>query len=310
MKQRTYLPCLEGTGRIRFNMTNDYLFRYILQKHKKVLVGLVCSLLHLKPEEIKSITIMNPINLAEEITGKEFVMDVKVLLNDHTILNLEMQVTNQHNWPERSLSYLCRSFDQLYRGQEYEEALPVHHIAFLNYTLFPEYPEFYAKYELLNIRNFYRYSSKFTLSVVSLNQIKLANEEDRASGLDHWAGLFKAETWEEMKMLLKENEYLGEAAKAILEANADWLVRERCIARELAERREKTLERDIRLLKGEVSGLKGENTSLKGENTSLKGEVSGLQDENSSLKEQIEELQARLAERKHNSDSAAGEFKE
>ena len=70
MKQRTYLPCLEGVGRIRFNMTNDYLFLYILQKHKKVLVGLVCSLLHLKPEEIKSITIMNPINLAEEITGK------------------------------------------------------------------------------------------------------------------------------------------------------------------------------------------------------------------------------------------------
>ena len=283
MKQRTYLPCLEGTGRIRFNMTNDYLFRYILQKHKKVLVGLVCSLLHLKPGEIKSITIMNPINLAEEITGKEFVMDVKVLLNDHTILNLEMQVTNQHNWPERSLSYLCRSFDQLYRGQEYEEALPVHHIAFLNYTLFPEYPEFYAKYELLNIRNFYRYSSKFTLSVVSLNQIELANEEDRASGLDHWAGLFKAETWEEMKMLVEENEYLGEAAKAIFEANADWLVREHCIARELAERRERTLERDIRL-------LKGENISLKGENDCLKGEVSDL-------KEQIKDLEARLSEK-------------
>ena len=210
-------------------------------------------------------------------------MDVKVLLNDHTILNLEMQVTNQHNWPERSLSYLCRSFDQLYRGQEYEEALPVHHIAFLNYTLFPEYPEFYAKYELLNIRNFYRYSSKFTLSVVSLNQIELANEEDRASGLDHWAGLFKAETWEEMKMLVEENEYLGEAAKAIFEANADWLVREHCIARELAERRERTLERDIRL-------LKGENISLKGENDCLKGEVSDL-------KEQIKDLEARLSEK-------------
>lgn len=276
MKQRTNLPFLEGTGRIRFNMTNDYLFRYVLQKNKKVLIGLVCSLLHLKPEEIKSITIMNPINLAEEIVGKEFVMDIRVLLNDHTLLNLEMQVTNEHNWPERSLSYLCRSFDQLYRGQEYEEALPVHHIAFLNYTLFPEHPEFYAKYELLNIRNFCRYSSKFTLSVVSLNQIELANEEDRASDLDHWAGLFKAETWEEMKMLVEENEYLGEAAKAILEANADWLVRERCIARELAERRERTLERDIRLLKGE--------------NISLKGEVSDL-------KEQIKDLEARLSEK-------------
>ncbi|MGN0308877.1 MAG: Rpn family recombination-promoting nuclease/putative transposase [Lachnospiraceae bacterium] len=275
MKQRTKPPCLEGSGQIRFNMTNDYLFRYILQRNKKVLIGLVCALLQLKPEEIESIIIMNPIDLAGEITGKEFVMDVKVLLNDHTILNLEMQVTNQHNWPERSLSYLCRSFDQLYRGQKYEEALPVHHIAFLDYSLFPEYPEFYAKYELLNIRNLCRYSSKFSLSVVSLNQIELANEEDRASGLDHWAELFKAKTWEEMKMLVKEDEYLEEAARAILEANADWLVREKCIARELAERREKTLERDIRLLKGE--------------NSNLKGEVSNL-------KEQIEELQTKLQE--------------
>ncbi len=112
--------------------------------------------------------------------------------------------------------------------------------------------------------------------MVSLNQIELANEEDRASDLDHWAGLFKAETWEEMKMLVEENEYLGEAAKAIFEANADWLVREHCIARELAERRERTLERDIRLLKGE--------------NISLKGEVSDL-------KEQIKDLEARLSEK-------------
>ncbi len=77
-------------------------------------------------------------------------------------------------------------------------------------------------------------------------------------------------------MLVEENEYLGEAAKAIFEANADWLVREHCIARELAERRERTLERDIRLLKGE--------------NISLKGEVSDL-------KEQIKDLEARLSEK-------------
>ena len=44
------------------------------------------------------------------------------MLNNNQILNLEMQVKNEHNWAERSLVYLCRSFDQLYRGQEYEEA--------------------------------------------------------------------------------------------------------------------------------------------------------------------------------------------
>jgi len=120
----------QATGEIRYNMTNDYMFRYILQKNKNVLKGLISSLLHLKLQDIKSIEITNPINLSDNISGKDFVLDVDVFINNDTKINLEMQVSNKHNWPDRSLSYTCRSFDQLYRGHKYEEALPVIHIGF------------------------------------------------------------------------------------------------------------------------------------------------------------------------------------
>ena len=172
------------------------MFRYILQKNEKVLRGLICSLLHLNPKTIESITIQNPINLAEDISAKDFI------------------------------------------------------------SLFPDYPEFYATYKLLNVKNHHLYSSKFTLSVIDLNQTTLATDEDKAYGIDYWAKLFKAKTWEELKMLAKDNEYLDAAANSLYEANADWMVRERCIARKLAERRERTLERDIKLLKEENSDLK------------------------------------------------------
>ena len=181
--------------------------------------------------------------LSANITGKEFILDIHVMLNDETLLNLEMQVANEYNWPERSLAYLCRAYDQLYRGQKYEEALPVIHIGFLDFTLHPSEPEFYATYQMLNIKNHLLYSSKFTLSVVNLNQIKLATEEDREYQIDYWAAMFKAGTWEEIKMLTKENEYLQEAAESLYVANADEIVRQQCIAREDAERRERTLER-------------------------------------------------------------------
>ncbi len=62
-------------------MTNDYMFRVILQKCRN-----------------------------------EYILDVDVLLNNNTLLNLEMQVVNEHNWTDRSLAHLCRSFDQLYHG--------------------------------------------------------------------------------------------------------------------------------------------------------------------------------------------------
>ena len=164
-------------------------------------------------------------------------------------INLEMQVANEYNWPERSLSYLCRSFDQLYRGQKYEEVLPVIHIGFLDFTLHPEEPEFYATYQMLNVKNHLVYSDKFILSVVNLNKIELATEEDKLHHIDYWARIFKAKTWEEIKMLAKDNEYLQEAAESIYMANADEIVRQQCRAREDAERLERTLKRDNKLLK-------------------------------------------------------------
>ena len=243
MESKSNLSYLSATGKIEYNMTNNYMFRYILQQNEKVLKGLVSALLHLNPEDIKTIEIKNPIDLSGDVTGKEFILDIKIMLNDDTLINLEMQVLNEHNWPERSLSYLCRAYDQLYRGQKYEEALPVVHIGFLDFTLHPSNPEFYATYKMLNIKNHLVYSDKFRLSVVNLKCIELATEEDKAYKIDYWAAIFKAETWEEIRMLAKENEYLQEAASSLYVANADEIVRQQCIAREDAERRERTLER-------------------------------------------------------------------
>ena len=159
-----------------------------------------------------------------------------------------MQVENKHNWPDRSLAYLCRSFDQLYRGQEYEEALPVIHIGFLDYTLFPDVPEFYATNILMNVKHHRIYNDKFRLSVVDLTQIELATEEDKAYDIDYWARLFKAKTWEDIKMLAEKNEYLQEAAQSVYMANAEEIIRQKCLAREEAERHERTLKRDMNKL--------------------------------------------------------------
>ncbi len=243
----------EATGEIRYNMTNDYMFRYILQSNEKVLRGLTCALLRLRPEQIQSIVIMNPIALAEDIQGKEFILDVKVMLNDNTVIALEMQVQDKGNWEDRSLVYLCRSFVRLSRGQDYAEALPVNQISFLDYTLFPEEPEFFATYKMMNVKTHRIYNEKFTLSVVDLTKIGLATEEDKEYELDHWAYLFKSRTWEEIKMYAEKNEYLKEAAKSVYIANEDEMVRERCFYREEAERYERTWKRDLDILKDKLA---------------------------------------------------------
>ena len=278
---------MEATGVIQYNMTNDYMFRYILQKNEKVLKGLICALLHLRPEQIKKVEITNPINLNGDINGKEFILDINVMLNDDTQINLEMQVENKHNWIERSLAYLCRSFDQLYRGQKYEEALPVIHIGFLDYTLFSDEPEFYAQNVLMNKKTHRIYSDKFQLSVVDLTQIEKATEEDKAYQIDYWARLFKAKTWEEIKMLAEKNEYLQEAAQSVYVANADEIVRQKCLAREEAERHERTVKRNMDL-------LQKENETLTKQNDDQARQLNEQAKQIADLVREVKELKAKL----------------
>lgn len=90
--------------------------------------------------------------------------------------------------------YLCRSLEQLNHGQDFAEAKSVIHIGFLDYSLFPDYPEFYASYKLINIKNPRKYSDNLTLHVLDLSRIELATAENKLYHIHEWAMLFKATT--------------------------------------------------------------------------------------------------------------------
>ncbi len=156
-----------ATGRLEYTLTNDFLFKSLLQKNKKVLKALVASLMHLRMEDITSIEITNPIELGRSVTDKTFYLDVRLELNKDTIINLEMQVLNEGSWPERSIGYLARNFDHLEKGEDYSCTKRVIHIGFLDFDLPGIPPEFYGTYKLLNVKNNAEYSDKFALSVVN-----------------------------------------------------------------------------------------------------------------------------------------------
>ena len=79
--------------------------------------GIICSFLEMDESEITEINVTNPISLSDDVNAKEMILDIKAILNDTYITNLEMQVINNNDWPERSLTYLCRCFDNLQKGE-------------------------------------------------------------------------------------------------------------------------------------------------------------------------------------------------
>ena len=242
-----------ATGKIDYTLTNDYMFRAVLQENNKVLKSLICSLLHLNPHEVKSVVITNPIVIGKYFDDKTFVLDIKVLLNNAKIINLEMQVAKHDFWTNRSLSYLCGIFNNLKKGRDYSKVKPAYHISILNFTPFPDYPEFYATNKMMNIKNFYIYNDNFTLNVLDLNQIHLATDEDKAHKIDYWAKLFKASTWEELKMLAQRDNIFKELGNAVFKFNRSKEARYLCEMREEGERIMNTYKNMLKRSRKEVA---------------------------------------------------------
>ena len=258
-----------ATGPLPFRLTNDYFFRAFLQENNAVLTHLICAVLHLCPERIYSVEVTNPILLGKRIPSKTFILDIRIILNDHTLINLEMQVVKFDHWPERSLGYLCRSYDSLNKGESYDNTKPAIHIGFLDHPLFPKYPEFHAIYKILNEKNHIVYTDKFILHVIDLTHIELATEEDCYYEINQWASLFKAKTWEDIKMLAEKTPLFESAAETIQQIINDEQIRWLCESREASELTLKTYENQIATKDAIIANKNAEIASLQAEITRL-----------------------------------------
>ena len=222
------------SGELPVCMTNDLLFHLLLQDpdDSEILKGIISSFYEIPFDDITSAIVENPVSYGETIKSKEMVLDIKALLNDDSIINLEMQVMNYMNWTERSISYLCRCFDNLNKGQGYLDVKGAYHIGFLDYTLFPDEPDFFATYSIRNNKTYSLYTSKFGLSVVDLSRISMATDDDKIYHRDLWASFFKAKSWEEIHMLAKQDNNIRSAAIKLHQISEDQKIRDEIWARE------------------------------------------------------------------------------
>ncbi len=279
-----------ATGAIDYTLMNDCMFHIVMQSNEKVLRGLACALLRLTPEEVQSITVLNPIELGRGPRDKEYILDVKVMLNSAAVINIELQVRKQDFWDDRSLSYLCRLFGNLESGDDYSDVMPTYHIGILDYTLFPEHPEFYATNKMMNVKKHYIYNDKFTLNVLELNQIELATDEDKKWKLDYWERLFQAKTWEELKMLAQQDTVFMETCETIYQKNQDDVARLWCEASEEAARTARTIQ------KKHEKALAERDAVIVKQETKLEEQEKRLTEKDNELAEQEKKLAGKDAE--------------
>ncbi|MCR5627862.1 MAG: Rpn family recombination-promoting nuclease/putative transposase [Lachnospiraceae bacterium] len=251
------------TGKLWFRCTNDYLFRALMQKYDDIRTAFIATLIGCEVEDIDSCVVENPIVLGETIEDKDFILDIRVSVNDALTMNVEMQVINRYNWPERSVSYLCRTFDDLKTGQDYIEVRPVWQVGITDFQVFKDRNDFYGTYMLLNLKSYKLYTDKFKISVIDLTNIDNATEADKRAGLDRWAMMFKATTWEDLKGLAEEDPVIEKAVGYMHVLSEEEMIKERMWAREEFYRNERTNQKLMEMYKGDAEKYKGDAEKYK-----------------------------------------------
>ena len=110
----------------RLNPLNDYLFYKVMGEKgdEKQLLGFLNAVLgHSGKEPIESVEILeNKALTADVINGKSCILDVKAVLADGTMLNIEVQLRNEHNIDRRSLFHWSRMYSEsLNKGEDYQK---------------------------------------------------------------------------------------------------------------------------------------------------------------------------------------------
>jgi predicted transposase/invertase (TIGR01784 family) len=283
-------------GKIRYPLTNDYLFRVLLQRRRNVLESIICSVLGVKVEDIRPVSIRNPIIPGALIDEKEYILDLNVILHGSVSVNIEMQVINYKDWPERSLQYLCRNFDSLNKGDDYLKSMTAIHIGILSFNLFSDSSDFFESYRLIGENSHRVYTDKFQLYTMCLPNVENASEKDIAFHRDVWGKYFKAKTWEELHTMAVAYPIIDEAAEEVYQCIQDEKIRARIEARQDYERRQRTL---LRQLASKEEELASKDEQL----ASKEKELASKDEELASKDKQLEDKDLLIAELKKQIDT-------
>lgn len=295
MKNLKTIPFSPGlanaTGEIPEKLTNDVILHSITQSNNEVLRGLTAALLMVPVSSVTDVVLLNPIDYGE-YADKEIILDIKALIDGKKIMNIELQMclsTDSTWWINRSMLYLCRTYDNLEGGGDYAKIRSAMQVSIVPKDIFSDAEsEFYAKYYLKNDRNDQVYTRDFSLRVLYLNHIDLATKEDKENELDYWAQAFLAENWDELKNLAEKAEVFREVAESMYTVNAD--VHQRSIAEahrkfvETSTTWKNALERTEKQLaeaKQRVAEVEQHAAEAEAENRMLREEIARLKAEKS-----------------------------
>ena len=188
----------------------DFAFKEIMNDEKARTVFLA-AVLKLDPVDIKSTRILNPYLRQTHADDKLGILDVRILMNDDTEIDTEIQLSELLVWSDRSLFYASKMYtDQIKPGQKYNVFKKCVSISILDFVLFEEQTNFYSCFHILEDTKHFKYTDKMEFHVIELPKLPPKLSDD-SSSVELWAKFINAEETEEFYMIAEKDPYIKSA---------------------------------------------------------------------------------------------------
>lgn len=160
-------------------------------------------------ESIRSVRLASPFLWKRSRRQKQGILDVALVLNDDTRIDIELQIRFQKFWDRRSLFYFAKLYTEDLRvGERYDRLRKCIVINILDFQMF-SCEEYHSVYTLRDR------SGRMLTDLFEIHVIELTKDLKGMAAVNDWIRLFNAETLEEMNMISTKNAGILEAMEVM-----------------------------------------------------------------------------------------------
>ena len=206
-----------GSIIMALNRLNDYLFKWLFgqEDRKPMLLDLINAVLTDGSDEniIVDFEFKDRELDPQKLKDKEATLDILGKTSDGTLINIEVQVENQHDIDHRMLYYWAKNYSlQLMSGEEYTDLKPTICICIMNFNYFPR-DRYHSCYNVLERLDHQPLNNDMNLHFIELK--KWADLKRKPlNRLERWLLYLANNNPKELEEAAYENRYIASALAA------------------------------------------------------------------------------------------------
>ncbi|MGI5059584.1 PD-(D/E)XK nuclease family transposase [Treponema denticola] len=212
---------MKNDTNFKITLRNDYAFKRIFgtEENTDILQDLLECILDILPENIAGLELLDKEFHKEILTEKLGILDIKLRLKDKTIINIEIQNRWRGDFPERSVYYWSKMYNEsIKQGQDYTN-LPKCITINLIGKGFNKNKRLHNKYFVMEKDTKEPLFSKLEIHIINLETAKLLEESNykdiKTKRLLSWLKFIETDDREVRKMLAQNSKTMKKANAVI-----------------------------------------------------------------------------------------------